>query len=71
MTDDVQAKKLLLGVSMKIKAFYGTNSECAKAIDRFFSDMKVEFHDIKTERSIEKSVVHGDMLVIITYTEVK
>jgi len=70
MDDDVKAKNLLIGIGMKIKAFNGTNKDCAEDVNKFFHKKNVEIHDIKISTSNEKSTYSGDMLVIITYTEI-
>jgi len=71
MDDNVRAKNLLIGANMKIVAFSGTNRECAKSINEFFIKKNIETYDIKVAVSAEKSNYSGDMLIIISYMEIK
>lgn len=71
MDESEKAKRLLIGASMKVKAFYGENNKCAKDINEFFQNKNAEIHEIKTAVSTKQSSAYGDMLVIITYTEIK
>lgn len=71
MDESEKAKRLLIGANMKIKAFYGENFKCSKDINEFFQNKNVEIHETKTAVSTKQSSVYGDMLVVITYTEIK
>jgi len=71
MNESEKAKRLLIGANMKIKAFYGEINKCAKDINEFFENKNVEIHKIKTTTSEKRDSIYGDILVIITYTEIK